>query len=174
MRMLANGPAIGRLVVLLAIVATQAHDAIGHMDARVRRAPDGTLVGLPSEYEPASLYLPPSIDTEHVVLRLGDKRLEFPDCLSVLFAKASRRDMRISASWFHDRKIMPYYIALQLPVAAPNTNGYYDGWAILVDLDKATVLSVKAIFTTCGGGCQREQRIDVETFCGGGRDRPGR
>ena len=147
------------------VLIIQANVALGHQDMLIRLASDGRLQGLPPEYEPAYLYLPSGSGTEGVVLQLGQKRLEFPDCLSVLFAKGSRPDMRLSASWYHDPKVLPYYLSIRLPIRSPNANGFYDGWSILVDMTRVAVLQVKAVFAI-GDAAQREQEIDIKTFCG--------
>jgi hypothetical protein len=63
---------------------------------------------------------------------------------------------------------MPYYLSIQLPVAVPGPHGFYDGWSILVDLKKASVLNVYALFVTEAGASQREQEIELQTFCGSG------
>src|SRR5262245_15908440 len=72
----------GSAIVLLLLLITQPDVALAHEDRLIRLASDGRLQGLPPEYEPAHLHLPPVNGTEHVVLQLGAKRLEFPDCLS--------------------------------------------------------------------------------------------
>ena len=158
--------AIGSIVLWL-ILITQAPVARSHQDRLIQLAPDGRLQGLPPEHEPASLRLPARSGKQRVVLQLRDSRLEFPDCLSVLFAKASRPHMVLSASWYHDPKLMPYYLSITLPTSAPNPNDFYDGWSILVDITKLQVLKVKAVFTI-GDAAQREQEIDVKTFCSSG------
>ena len=153
---------------LLVAVGIQASESRAHQDLIIELGSDGTLKGLPAEYQPARLSVPVSPDAGLVVLQLGKKRLEFPDCLYVLFAKASRAHMRVSASWDHDVRLVPHYLAIRLPLGAPNAHGFYDGWSILVDLKKAEVLRVQAVFTTNGGRSEREQEIDVKTFCTGG------
>lgn len=162
-----SGCLTSRTIVLLLFLIAQPHVALGHQDRLIRLASDGRLQGLPPEYEPAHLLLPPAKGTEHVVLQLGGKRLEFPDCLSVLFAKASRPHMLLSASWYHDAKLLPYYLSIRLPISAPNAHGFYDGWSILVDITSVRVLKVEAVFSI-GDAAQREQEIDLKTFCGSG------
>ena len=156
-----------RNIVLLLFLIAQPHAALGHQDRLIRLVSEGRLQGLPPEYEPAHLFLPPANGAEHAVLQLGGKRLEFPDCLSVLFAKASRPHMLLSASWYHDPKLLPYYLSIRLPISAPTAHGFYDGWAILVDITSVRVLKVEAVFTT-GDAAQRQQEIDIKTFCGSG------
>jgi hypothetical protein len=156
-----------RQTALLVGLVTQASVAFGHKDKIITFAPDGRLLGLPANYEPAHLYLPAKISAEPVVLEVGGKRLEFPECLSVLFLKASRPHMMLAASWYHDPKVLPPYLYIQLPTAAPNANGFYDGWSILVDITTATVLKVEAVFAI-GSTSERAQGIDIKTFCGSG------
>lgn len=156
-----------RKIGILLVLVAQASVSFGHQDRLIRLASDGRLQGFPREYEPAHLYLPSGRGKEHVVLELHGKRLAFPDCLSVLFAKASRPHMRLSASWYHDTKLLPYYLSIRLPISAPNAHGFYDGWSITVDITRVTVLKVEAVFTI-GDTAQREQEIDIKTFCESG------
>ena len=149
-----------RLTILLSVLIAEASVAVAHQDRVIKLAPDGRLQGLPPEYEPARLFLPARGGTENVVLQLGGKRLKFPECLSTLFAKASRPHMLLSASWYHDSTILPPYLAIRLPVSAPNAHGFYDGWSLLVDMTTVRVLKVEAVFTT-GDSAQRTQEIDV-------------
>jgi hypothetical protein len=154
---------VGLVLSLWAIAST----TLAHQDMIIRLALDGQLEGLPPIYQPASLRLPTVDDRQLVVLQLRGKRLEFPDCLSVLFAKASRPHIALSASWYHDQKILPPYLSIRLPMREPNGNGYYDGWSILVDMDKVKVLRVEAVFTI-GSKAQRMQEVDIGKFCGSG------
>jgi hypothetical protein len=164
-RFSSKGPA-RRIVLLLLILTAPANLTLAHQDRVIRLNADGRLVGLPAQYEPARLLIP-TRSAGHVVLQLGQKRLELPDCLSVLFAKARRPHIQLSASWYHDPKVLPFYLHIRLPVAAPNANGYYDRWSILIDITKVAVYQVEAVFAV-GESSQRAQGIEIKTFCGTG------
>ena len=60
---------------------------------------------------------------------------------------------------------LPSYLAVRLPVHEPNGHGYYDGWSLLIDMDKVSVLRLEAVFTI-GLKAQTSQEVDLPTFCG--------
>ena len=154
---------------LLALMLTVGCSSIahGHQDMVIEFLRDGELCGLPAAYEPASLVIPrgDSQGDENVVLRIGNHRIEFPECLSILFKKANRRQIGVSASWYHEPTILPYYISIQLPTRGRSKHGTFDGWSILVELDTAKLIRVEAEFESNGGYAQRGQRVDVGAFC---------
>ena len=75
--------------------------------------------------------------------------------------------MRLSASWYHDPKDLPYYLSIRLPMHAPNPNGFYDGWSILVDISEVRLLKLQVVSTT-GDAAQRLREIEIKTFCESG------
>jgi hypothetical protein len=159
--------ATSRGIALVVLMAALPHVALAHQDRIITLASDGRLEGFPATYEPAYLLLPPATGRGQVVLQLAGKRLDLPDCLSVLFAKTSRAHMRMAASWYHDPKVLPYYLSIDLPQRAPSAHGFYDGWSILVDITRMKVLNVKAVFAI-GDTAQSEQEVHLETFCASG------
>jgi hypothetical protein len=149
------------LVLLIGLSST----AFGHQDTIIELERDGVLHGLPAAYEPASLLILEDPRKSHtVVLRIADRRVEFPECLSVLFAKADRHLIRLSASWYHDPTVLPYYLCIELPTRRTKF-GSFDGWKILIDLNNASLIELSAAFESLGGNAQRYQKVDVNSFC---------
>ena len=64
------------------------------------------LVGLPKEYAPAEL------DLKDFRIRIKDHAMTFSPLLKSLFDQPY--DLKISASWYHDRKILPPYLLLNI------------------------------------------------------------
>ena len=141
--------------------------AYAHQDLIIELNRDGSLHGLPAKYEPASLVIPAGDyhEGQNVVLQLANHRVEFPECLSVLFAKASRRHIQLSASWYHDPTTLPYYLSIELPLRRRSGQGFFDGWSLLVALDTGELIEVNAVFESDDGMTQRGQKIDVAQFC---------
>ena len=163
--------AIGSTALAVCLLAA-ARLSLAHQDTLIKIGLlDGRLEGLPPAHQPAYLKLPLA-DDGRVVLQLKGRRLELPECLSVLFTKSSRADMVLSASWYHDPKILPPYLLIRLPVRPPlgRGDGYgydYDGWHIMLDINRVRVLRVEAVFTIGRDRGLRSQAIDIDKFCGG-------
>jgi hypothetical protein len=79
--------------------------------------------------------------------------------------KAKRRQIEVSASWYHEPSVLPYYIAIELPIRGRTKHDTFDGWSILVGLDTAKLIEVAAEFESDGGYSQRGQGIDLHSFC---------
>lgn len=118
---------VSQLAMLLMLVSAGG-SASGHQDFVIDLQRDGTLRGLPPRYEPARLSIPNGEyhAGHNVILQLGGNRVEFPECLSILFTKASRKHIQLSPSWYHDPSIVPYYLSIELPTRA-RTGARVDG-----------------------------------------------
>ncbi len=140
--------------------------AFAHQDIVIKLKADGRLAGLPDQYQPAQLVIRDSTleSFGSVLLRIGEHEVELPECLSVLFHKAVRLDM--SASWYHDPEVLPYYLSIDLPTKVPGRKTYgFDGWSILIALETAEIIRVQAMFQSHEGNGQRGQRIELKAFC---------
>jgi hypothetical protein len=139
--------------------------AYGHSDTTLSVRSDGALTGLPPEYSPARLQLPPAGHHGDVVLTIKGKTLTMPDCIATLFTKSSRPHLHVSASWYHTRSRLPPYLFFRLPLQAPTEAGFYDGWTLLVDMTNLRLLRLEAVFAMPGGRDQNFRQIDIKTFC---------
>src|SRR5687768_8645278 len=96
-----------RFLLVCAIVASAAEVSLwGHEDTTLKL--DGKrIIGLPEAYQPAELDV-------HGFLQIGDKRLRFNPFMKEVFSDSRRYDIVISASWYHDPKILPPYMSLNV------------------------------------------------------------
>lgn len=146
----------------VACVWLSAAGATAHQDMIIDLAPTGDLVGLPSEYQPARLDLPQS--DSKATLRLGKSLVNFPTCISELFWQVPRRNVRLSASWYHDPKSLPYYLSIDLQEKR-GKRGYFNGWSLLINLETAELISLERVWQTDQGWGQRGVKLDPAQFC---------
>ena len=90
------------------------------------------LVGLPKEYTPAEL------DLKAFRIRIKDHAMAFSPLLKSFFDQPY--DLRISASWYHDRKILPPYLLLSIQ---PKTRHFR--YELLLSLDTLALLQLSVV-----------------------------
>jgi hypothetical protein len=90
------------------------------------------LVGLPKEYTPAEL------DLKDFRIRIKDHAMAFSSLLKSLFDQP--HDLRISASWYHDRKILPPYLLLSIQ---PKKKDFR--YELLLNLDTLALVQLSVV-----------------------------
>jgi hypothetical protein len=117
---------IGCLLILFWSNSLLAHeDTIIGLD-------NNRLVGLPKEYTPAELYL------KGFRIRIKDHAMTFSPFLKSLFDEPY--DLRIFASWYHDRKILPPYLLLRIQ---PKKRDFR--YELLLSLDTLVLLQLSKV-----------------------------
>ena len=103
-----------------------------HQDIPLQIDKNGNIIGLPKEFSPAKF------DLDNKYLRINDKEINFPNCLNFYFNEHKKPKLNLSASWYHSKDIMPYY--LNFDVSQENVNY---GYTILVDLETLELIYVR-------------------------------
>lgn len=79
-----------------------------HKDTVLKIDKKGNILGLPQEYRKATF----NLKNKH--LRIKDKKITFPRCVREYFETSNISNIRVLASWYHSKKIMPYYIRFEI------------------------------------------------------------
>jgi hypothetical protein len=87
------------------------------------------LAGLPKHYSPAEF------DTKEFRLRIGSHAMTFSPFLKSLFDEP--HELRISASWYHERSTLPPYLLLHIQ---PKKKDF--SYSILLNMDTLDVIEV--------------------------------
>ena len=121
-----------RILLLCVIVALVADVSLwGHEDTTLKL--DGKkIVGLPEVYQPALL------DAEEGFLQIGDKRLIFNGFMKEVFSGDRRYSTDITASWYHDPKVLPPYLSIDVTPRGANFT-----YSILIDLNKLKIIKAE-------------------------------
>lgn len=112
----------------------------------------GELLGLPSEYQPASF------DKNAIALRVGKKELIFPVCLKKYFTTNNSHRLVFKASWYHKLGRMPPYISIDIEFAAKDF-----AYSLLFDMNQLTLLQVE-VRTSHANGLYLHD-IDIGNNC---------
>ena len=118
------------LLILISFLFLTDSNAI-HQDTPLQMDKKGNIIGLPKEFSPAKF------DLDKKYLRLNDKEIVFPNCLNIYFEKHERPKLNLSASWYHSKDIMPYYLNFDI-----SDNNVNYGYTILIDLETLELIYV--------------------------------
>ncbi|SMC87245.1 hypothetical protein [Cellulophaga tyrosinoxydans] len=102
-----------------------------HQDRILEIDKNGNLIGLPKEFSPAKF------DLNEKKLRINDKEIVFPKCLNYYFEEHQNPKLSFLASWYHSKKIMPYYLIINI-----HDNDVNYGYKILVDLETLDLIYI--------------------------------
>ena len=123
-----------------------------HEDTPLKIDDKGNIIGLPKKFSPATF----DVNTKTLVIK--DKRISFPECFLFLFGKKGKADIRLSASWYHDKEIMPYYLNFHIN---PINKNY--GYSILIDLDTLELINAYKIIYK--GHISHNKTINLDDKC---------
>src|SRR6266404_2677058 len=104
------------LSLLLALISADA--AFAHVDHIVSLAADGTLGGLPKEFQPATVHFewteePSDRHMRSLALTIGTHRVALPECVVAPIQTQRLEDIKASGSWYHDESVLPYYLNIR-------------------------------------------------------------
>jgi len=123
-----------------------------HQDTPLQIDENGNIIGLPKEFSPAKF------DLSKKILRINDKEIVFPKCLNYYFEEHRNPKLNLSASWYHSKDIMPYYLNFYISDKSVNY-----GYTILVDLETLELIYVEKPRTE--GNTTYNPEIELEKKC---------
>jgi len=113
---------------------------------------NGNIIGLPKKFGK------PKFDLDKNYLRIKDKEIVFPYCLSYYFDIHEEPTLNLYASWYHSKDIMPYYLHFDI---SQKDEKY--GYTILIDLETLKLIEV-AISISQGNGIYAHE-IKLADYC---------
>jgi hypothetical protein len=137
-------------VTFLGLLLTLSNTAIyAHQDTIIRLENDGSLIGLPSEYNPAKMmvrfpeFAVASLSVLAVDLQIGDNRISLPSCVTEIVRARGLDDIGITASWYHHEDILPHYMRV-IFTDPDDTRTLWDrkGLRLLFNLHTAKLLKI--------------------------------
>lgn len=128
------------------------HTTTFHQDRILKIDKKGNIVGLPKQFTPAKF------DLATKKLRIKDKEVLFPKCLSYYFEQHRNPKLNLSASWYHEKRVLPYYLNFQIDEKDSNY-----GYTILINLETLELIYVnKCIYD---GDTIHNPKIDLGEKC---------
>lgn len=119
------------LLILISFLFLTNSDVM-HQDTPLQIDKNGDIIGLPKEFSTAKF------DLNKKILRINDKEVVFPKCLNYYFEEHKNPKLYLSASWYHSKEIMPYYLNFFISDKSVNY-----GYTILVDLETLELIYVE-------------------------------
>ncbi|KGQ19246.1 hypothetical protein LF41_2892 [Lysobacter dokdonensis DS-58] len=137
---------------LLAATLLLAMPAFAHEDTPFRLERDGALTGFPEEFGPASLrvgfkasdasYDAPNVAS--VVLRIRDREVRLPSCLTGLLRSSDISQVRVAGSWYHEEmEGLPYYVNISFDDGPLPSTYWVSGYELLFDMRTARLLQMQ-------------------------------
>ena len=123
-----------------------------HQDTHLQIDSNGNIIGLPNKYSPAKF------DTSKKVLRIRNRIIVFPQCITDYFEEHNNPKLNLSASWYHSKEIMPYYLNFDISDKSVNY-----GYTILIDLETLELIYVQK--ATTEGNATYNEEIDLGENC---------
>src|SRR5690554_2194681 len=90
-----------RTILILFLLFTAS--VFAHEDTPIKLKKNGTLVGLPEKYSPASF------STSNLILEIADRKIRLPYCVTSYFSEFDDQTFSFSASWYHSKPNLPDY-----------------------------------------------------------------
>jgi hypothetical protein len=138
-------------LILISVIFLNSSSVI-HQDTLLQIDRKGNIVGLPEEFSPAKF------DMAMKKLRINDKEIVFPECLSPYFEMQSNAKLNLSASWYHSKEILPYY--LNFKISNKRINNEY---SILVDLETLELIFIQKSVTK--GSTTYSEMLELKQEC---------
>lgn len=118
------------LFILISFLFLTDSDVV-HQDTRLQIDKNGNIIGLPKQFNPAKF------DWNKKKLQINDKELIFPKCMNCYFEKQKKTKLNLSASWYHSKEVMPYYLSFDISHEGANY-----GYTILIDLETLELIDI--------------------------------
>ena len=160
------------MVIVPAVLATFSPSICSaHQDMVIEIRKDGTFVGLPKEFTPASIEIEFSNSLTDQPIRslaitLSGNKVKIPAILLKMMNCQSIDAVVASASWYHDEKLLPYYMQIEfLEPGFDKLRPDNPGIVMLLNLRTGMVMEIRRIVITKPGQSWEGRLIDIEKLC---------
>ncbi|MEW6667361.1 MAG: hypothetical protein AB1512_19325 [Thermodesulfobacteriota bacterium] len=143
-----------------------------HEDRIITVKDDGSLMGIPSAYGPAILHVefaPPELGSApitSITLHLGNNHVRIPICVTGLLRSQNLSEIRASASWYHDEKIVPYYLHLVFYDPGYDKSRWANsGFSLTFNLHTGKLMKMQVIIVRDNGKSMQSVPVDIAARC---------
>jgi hypothetical protein len=123
-----------------------------HQDRILKIDKNGNIIGLPKKFMPAQF------DLNKNRLRINNKEIIFPKCISTYYEEHKNPKLLLTASWYHPKTSLPYYLNFQIK---DSSVGY--GYHILIDLETLELIYIHK--TSSIENTTSDSRVDISKEC---------
>jgi hypothetical protein len=142
-----------------------------HRDAVLPLHADGSITGLPRPYGPGRLDVMFSPDRhgrriDSFALQLGKVNTRVPACAAGLLNTQSHGDIRITASWYHDESLLPYYLSIDFfDTGRDQGSSMNPGFSFLFNLRTGKLIQLMANVVLEPGRTMQSIPVDLQKRC---------
>ncbi|WP_299715260.1 hypothetical protein [uncultured Tenacibaculum sp.] len=122
-----------KLKILLVVISLFSFNntEVVHRDTPLKLDGKGNIIGLPKQYKN------PKFIVKDKKLSINNKTVIFPECLQQFFKSKEYYEIDLSASWYHYKDVIPYYLNFSISSDLAEYS-----YSILIDLDTLELISV--------------------------------
>lgn len=142
-----------KLTLIVALFCLISNFSEIHQDTSLDIDKNGKIIGLPKEYGDTIF----KIDKQY--LKIQDKEIFIPDCLMWYFNVDNNHELKLSASWYHSKELMPYYLKFQI---LPKISDF--GYQILIDLESLELIEVEKVITNKNSTVFEEIKLNDKCY----------
>jgi len=144
---------MSRYIFLIALLLI-AGPAYAHRDRILTVHPDGSIPEIPKSFG-AVYFRADKLGTAapHIEFQVGSHRTILPDCLTKIIRSKNSSDIKLSGSWYHDERNLPYYVHIDLydPDRDPKQS-YGSRYELLFNLRSSQLMQFQRLDSDGAGG----------------------
>ena len=143
-----------------------------HQDSIIEITKDGTLVGLPAQFQPSVLKVLFS-SNEHskhpiksVSITIGKSTIHLPRAVVELLRSEGPGSIAVSASWYHEASLLPPYMNIEFtdPRFSKNQTGV-SGYRMMINLNTGKLFSMASVIVIKPDSSWQHREIKLSTLC---------
>jgi hypothetical protein len=146
--------------------------AFAHSDRILPIGFDGVMADVPAQYGPASLkvnFARPMSESPPItslVLKLGQKRIKLPACITGLLRSRKIEEVVATGSWYHDESTLPYYLSLTFFDPGYSESRWANsGVQLLFNLRTGKILAVDSLVVGDNGRSIKNVPVELKSRC---------
>lgn len=140
-----------KIYYILLLIFILPNSNLIHEDTSLEIDKKGNIIGLPDEYSPAIF------DLKKRKLRIKNKEIIIPTCFDLYFGNYKKNKIRLAASWYHSKNIMPFYLIFR-------TNTIHDkNYNTIINLETLELIEVQQ--TIIDSNSYQNKNIEIQKEC---------
>ena len=127
--------------ILILFLFFSTSSVLAHEDTPIKLKKNGALVGLPEKYSPASF------STSDFTLKIKNRKIRIPECVTSFFTQMDNPTFSFSASWYHSNPILPDYDPLPdyMSMIISSSFGNQSNVQVLFNLETLEVFEINIL-----------------------------
>lgn len=136
-------------------------------DIRVSIRPDGSVSEIPPKFGPVSVRIVDlGQEDPKFQITIGEHQTSLPNCVMRMIRTANQSDIKVTASWDHERSLLPPYISFRFFDAGDDPKrDYRSSYDFLFDLQNAKLIQIQRFEAFAAGDGGQYKDATLSTDC---------